>query len=308
MAHAIGPTTGTRRGRRAGRARRASPSASTWPAPTAGSASRSRPPATSRSTRPTAPAPPASGLGTRFEVDPELVVPDPGALDRGGRHRAVGGRPQRLLHRASCAGLAEIGGFSVGHAWRRLRAKDKKLVLYGSGGKPVHIQYRNRFGRRRSYTAQFEGVVPWLTRRHADAESDWSREQIEQYMREVDCPDCGGRAAQARVAGGDRRRHEHLRAVLAVDRPGRRGGRRPRPHRARPHDRRPGPEGGPRADAVPARRRPRVPLARPLGRRRCRAARPSGSGWPARSAAGWSACSTCSTSRRSGCTSGTTSG
>ena len=89
-------------------------------------------------------------------------------------------------------GLAEVGGFSVVTPWKRLKPKDRKLVLYGSQGKPVHIQYKNRFGRRRSYNSQFEGIVPWLTRRHSDAESDYSREQVEQYMREVDCPDCRG--------------------------------------------------------------------------------------------------------------------
>jgi excinuclease ABC subunit A len=135
--------------------------------------------------------PSCAGLGTRFEVDPELVVPNPDlSIDQGAIAPWAAARSEYfagLLH-----GVAEAGGFSVSTPWRRLRARDRKLVLYGSGGKAVHIQYRNRFGRRRSYTTQFEGVVPWLARRHKDAESDWSREQIEQYMREVDCPDCGG--------------------------------------------------------------------------------------------------------------------
>ncbi len=135
--------------------------------------------------------PTCAGLGTRFEVDPELVVPDPGlSIESGAIAPWAAARSEYFSGLLS--GLAEVGGFSVAIPWKRLRAKDKKLVLYGSGGKAVHIQYKNRFGRRRSYTTRFEGVVPWLTRRHGDAESDWSREQIEQYMREVDCPDCGG--------------------------------------------------------------------------------------------------------------------
>ena len=131
------------------------------------------------------------GLGTRFEVDPELVVPDPDLSIEGGAI-APWQSARSDYFSGILAGLAEVGGFSVGTAWKRLRAKDRKLVLYGSQGKPVHIQYKNRFGRRRSYTAQFEGIVPWLNRRHSDAESDWSRENVEQYMREVDCPDCHG--------------------------------------------------------------------------------------------------------------------
>jgi excinuclease ABC subunit A len=131
------------------------------------------------------------GLGTRFEVDPELVVPDQSlSIEEGAIAPWSAARSEYFS--GILRGLAEVGGFSVLTAWKRLRAKDRKLVLYGSQGKAVHIQYRNRFGRKRSYTAQFEGIVPWLTRRHGDAESDYSREQVEQYMREVDCPDCHG--------------------------------------------------------------------------------------------------------------------
>ena len=76
--------------------------------------------------------------------------------------------------------------------WKSLKAKDKKLVLYGTGNKAVHVTYKNRFNRTRSYEAHYEGIIPWLQRRHGESESDWSREQIEQYMREVDCPECKG--------------------------------------------------------------------------------------------------------------------
>ena len=65
-------------------------------------------------------------------------------------------------------------------------------MLYGTGGKQVTVRYKNRYGRQRSYTTQYEGVVPWLERRHTEAESDRVREQIEGYMREVPCPACGG--------------------------------------------------------------------------------------------------------------------
>src|SRR6185295_19593101 len=65
-------------------------------------------------------------------------------------------------------------------------------VLYGTGKTAVKVSYRNRYGRQRSYTTQFEGVIPWLERRHSDAESDRAREQIEGYMREVPCPACHG--------------------------------------------------------------------------------------------------------------------
>ena len=131
------------------------------------------------------------GLGTRFEVDPELVVPDETlSLAEGALAPWAGARSEYFTGLA--AGVAELGGFSFDAPWKSLRAKDKKLVLYGSATKPVRVTYKNRFGRKRSYEAIFEGIVPWLQRRHSESESDWSREQIEQYMREVDCPDCHG--------------------------------------------------------------------------------------------------------------------
>jgi len=135
--------------------------------------------------------PTCTGLGTRFEVDPELVVPDPSlSLEAGALAPWAGARSEYFT--GLVAGVAELGGFSLKTPWAKLKAKDKKLLLYGSATKQVHVQYKNRFGRSRSYLSHFEGIVPWLQRRHGEAESDWSREQIEQYMREVDCPACGG--------------------------------------------------------------------------------------------------------------------
>jgi excinuclease ABC subunit A len=131
------------------------------------------------------------GLGTKFEVDPELVVPDESlSLADGALAPWAGARSEYFS--GLQAGVAELAGFSVTTPWKSLKPKDKKLVLYGTGTKPVHIRYKNRFNRTRSYEALFEGIVPWLQRRHGEAESDWSREQIEQYMREVDCPACHG--------------------------------------------------------------------------------------------------------------------
>ena len=66
-------------------------------------------------------------------------------------------------------------------------------MLHGTGATGrVQVRYKNRYGRQRSYDAKFEGLVPWLQRRHSDAESDAQREQVEGYMREVPCPDCEG--------------------------------------------------------------------------------------------------------------------
>jgi excinuclease ABC subunit A len=132
-----------------------------------------------------------SGLGTRFEVDPELIVPDDDlSLAEGALAPWSGFRShyfERLL-----ASVADEFGFSVETPWKKLKKAEKKVVLYGTGKTAVNVRYRNRFGRQRSYTTQFEGIVPWLERRHTESESDRQREQVEGYMREVPCPACHG--------------------------------------------------------------------------------------------------------------------
>ena len=135
--------------------------------------------------------PDCAGLGTRFEVDPDLVVADAElSLEDGAIAPWAGSRS--AYFDALLTGVAELGGFGVDVPWKSLKPKDHKLLLYGTGTKKVDIRYRNRFGRSRSYSSAFEGVIPWLQRRHGESDSDWSREQIEQFMREVSCRSCGG--------------------------------------------------------------------------------------------------------------------
>jgi excinuclease ABC subunit A len=135
--------------------------------------------------------PNCDGLGTRFEVDPELVVPDGDlSIDEGAISPWSGARGEyfgRVLE-----AVAETFKFSTGTAWRRLKKSEQKVLLYGSGTKQIHVQYRNRYGRTRSYNTHYEGVVPYLQRRHSEADSDHMRETIEGYMREVPCPSCSG--------------------------------------------------------------------------------------------------------------------
>ena len=88
--------------------------------------------------------------------------------------------------------VADMGGFSLDDPWEQLRNADRKLVLYGTGHQQVHLRYRNRYGRQRSFHDPYEGIVPWLQRRHSEAESDFLRDNLEGYLREVPCPECGG--------------------------------------------------------------------------------------------------------------------
>ncbi len=135
--------------------------------------------------------PACSGLGTRMEVDPELVVPDPEATLGEG---AI--QPWSQAHVADyflklMGALGEELGFDLNTAWRDLPAKAQRAVLDGHATK-VHVVTRNRYGRQRAYDAQFEGVRRYIERRHREAESDTSRERFEGFMREVPCPSCEG--------------------------------------------------------------------------------------------------------------------
>jgi len=135
--------------------------------------------------------PACTGLGTKYEVDPELVVPDPGkSLSEGALAPWSGARSQyfdRMLW-----AVADLGGFSVDTPWEDLSKADQHLVLYGTGGDQVHLKYRNRYGRQRSFHSTYEGIVTWLERRHTEADSDFLRDNLEGYLREVPCPECGG--------------------------------------------------------------------------------------------------------------------
>jgi excinuclease ABC subunit A len=135
--------------------------------------------------------PACDGLGTKYQVDPELVVPDEDlSIDTGAIAPWSGFRGE-YFNRVLDA-VAREYGFKTSTPWKKLKAAHRKVVLYGTGAKQVTISYKNRYGRQRSYTTRFEGAITWLERRHAEAESDRSREIIEGYMREVPCPTCGG--------------------------------------------------------------------------------------------------------------------
>ncbi len=135
--------------------------------------------------------PSCNGLGWRFEVDPELVVPDTDRSIASGAIAPWTGARTEYFSRVLFA-VADTCGVDTKRPWSKLTKAQKKVFLYGTGKTKIHIQYRNRYGTLRSYDTSFEGVVPWLQRRHSEAESDFQREQIEGYMREVPCPACGG--------------------------------------------------------------------------------------------------------------------
>ncbi|MEJ2579489.1 MAG: excinuclease ABC subunit UvrA, partial [Kineosporiaceae bacterium] len=134
--------------------------------------------------------PECTGIGTKLEVDPELLVPDEDrTLAEGAIAPWTQGSSeyfQRLI-----SALAEDLGFSLDTPWRALPKRAKNALLHGQDYE-VHVKFRNRYGRERSYTTGFEGAIPFVQRRHAETESDWSRERYQGYMREIPCPACDG--------------------------------------------------------------------------------------------------------------------
>ena len=135
--------------------------------------------------------PDCTGLGTKMEVDPELIVSDPEkSLNEGAIAPWAGGHVSDYFDRLIEA-LADTLGFRLDTPWERLPAKAKKALLYGHDTQ-VHVRYKNRYGRERSYYTDFEGAITYVERRHAEAESDSSREKFAGFMREVPCPSCKG--------------------------------------------------------------------------------------------------------------------
>ena len=134
--------------------------------------------------------PACDGLGTTFEVDPELVVPNPDlSIGEGAISPWSTARTQYFSRMLEA--VADANDIDLAKPWGKLTKAQQQVLLYGTKGQ-VTVKYKNRYGRNRQYSTSYEGVIPFLKRRHADSESDWSREQIETYMREVPCPACDG--------------------------------------------------------------------------------------------------------------------
>ena len=131
------------------------------------------------------------GLGTVFEVDERLVVPDPEATISGGAIAPFSSSRTRYYSRMVEAVCVEKD-IPLDVPWEDLPKAQQKILLRGGIKQRVTVRYKNRFGRQRTYDAKFEGAVPYLQRRHQESESDSQREQIEGYMRTVHCPVCEG--------------------------------------------------------------------------------------------------------------------
>jgi excinuclease ABC subunit A len=132
-----------------------------------------------------------SGIGTKLEVDMELIVPDDSLSIYEGAIApwSMGASSEYFLRLLEA--LSKDMNFSLDAPWKKLSVKVKDAILNGYDYE-VHVKYKNRYGRARQYSTGFEGVVPFLERRHGETESEFSRDRYEAFMRETPCPACKG--------------------------------------------------------------------------------------------------------------------
>ncbi len=132
------------------------------------------------------------GLGTRTELDPDLIVPNPDLSLEEGAIVAWNTDDHDGYYWQLLEAAARYYHIPTDRPWRELTSAQRNLILYGSGGEEIPITYTARDGGRRIYRTPFEGVVPNLQRRYRETTSDYIRAKIEEFMTRRPCPACGG--------------------------------------------------------------------------------------------------------------------
>jgi excinuclease ABC subunit A len=130
--------------------------------------------------------PECQGLGTRLELDPELIVPNP---DQSLKDGALHGKGMHNWEAVVAAG--EHYSIPIDVPWRKLNDAQKHIILYGTGDERIRVRYKQG-GTYRSDLVRYEGVIPSLDRRYRQTDSDWTREKIEKFMTRRPCPVCKG--------------------------------------------------------------------------------------------------------------------
>ncbi|CAN2195888.1 UvrA Excinuclease ATPase subunit [Candidatus Nanopelagicaceae bacterium] len=135
--------------------------------------------------------PECSGIGTKLEVDEDLIIPDDSISINEGAIAPWTGKQSSEYFLRLLEALASELKFSMDNPWKKLSVKAKEAIINGFDYE-VHVKYKNRYGRVRNYSTGFEGVIPFIHRRHSETDSDYSRDKYEAYMRETPCPTCKG--------------------------------------------------------------------------------------------------------------------
>jgi len=138
--------------------------------------------------------PTCTGLGTRLEVDPDLVLANKDLSLNQGAIAAWGksGWNGNSYYRSLLDSVARYYGFSMDTPIRNLTREQIDKILYGSGTERIVMQYQSKSGRSREYRAHYEGIIPNLERRFKETDSEFIREELQRYMAPRPCPTCQG--------------------------------------------------------------------------------------------------------------------
>src|SRR2546421_9192401 len=149
--------------------------------------------------------PSCTGLGSKLEIDPDLVIPD--------KNRPLGEGAIRTWGRSSyfyndlVEAVARRYKIAMDKPFGKLTVKERQIILYGNNGDPLRVKYFNSEGQRRWYETSYEGIIPNLERRHRETESEFIRAEIERLMTHKPCPVCKGKRLKPeylKVTVGDR--------------------------------------------------------------------------------------------------------
>lgn len=142
--------------------------------------------------------PDCTGLGYQEKIDPLLVVPDDSLSLNKGAIAAMGWNSANGIASMYLKALAEEYDFSPDTPWRELPEEIRKVILYGTGGKRIHVEYERDYGGG-FFETEFEGVIPTLERRYHETQSDSMKEAYEAFMSKITCPTCGGKRLKPEV-------------------------------------------------------------------------------------------------------------
>ncbi|MFZ7101312.1 MAG: excinuclease ABC subunit UvrA [Peptococcaceae bacterium] len=135
--------------------------------------------------------PECDGLGSKMEIDADLVIPD-SSLSLAAGAILPWSKSTQSYYGQLLESLAKHYGFSINTPVAKLKAEHLDRILYGSGQEKIRFKYTNMYNEARVYDTVFEGVIPNLQRRYLETQSDYSRSDIEQYMTNKPCPVCRG--------------------------------------------------------------------------------------------------------------------
>ena len=135
--------------------------------------------------------PSCTGLGSKLEIDPDLVIPDKNRPLSEGAIRSLG--RSSYFYNDLVEAVARRYRIPMDKPFGKLTVKERQIILYGNDGDPLRVKYQTSEGQRRWYETSYEGIIPNLERRHRETESEFIRAEIERLMTPRPCPVCKGK-------------------------------------------------------------------------------------------------------------------